>query len=202
MIDFCGSINYDYDSDRDNCECDGMCRCRKIRNVQLKEVYLSGVIEKIKYEFKLKDSDSYFIDRIVRNLKMWDISKYDSYIESGWYGEELGKITFNNEDDLNHTLIQLMKLKTTDDKLRFVLKDEYSHIPPHYANLSFVERIISKDSIELGKMIKKEDSYLNYEVSYPIGVVRKVSAKGYQVMDGNHRIASAKEDKIKVFVGE
>jgi len=52
---------------------------------------------------------------------------------------------------------------------------------------------ISKEQLIVSdQMIRRENIYSEYDVDYPLGIVRKASKDQYQIIDGNHRIMNNK----------
>jgi len=204
-INFLYCVQYNSETDTSNCECEGMCRCRKIKNCKIESVDIKSITEKIREHCKMQKEDLYFIERIVVYYKLYDVSKYDCEIGNGYYGEEVNGI-FIDDEALLKTVNEFKQLKKLNDKIFFVLKLEYSFIPKQY-KLDFKKGTISKDElITPNEMVRRENIYSDYDVEYPLGIVRRASKSQYQIIDGNHRIMNNKNGDVNgdilVYIGE
>lgn len=108
--DFYG-VDYSYD-DRYNheeygCSREGICRCRRIYNVQIHDVKLDEVVEAYVYNFqKLPRPQQEQLRLIAISEGAHEPSNYEANVIGGYYGDEVGRITFANHGSLSRKIQQ------------------------------------------------------------------------------------------------
>lgn len=209
--DFHYNCEYDYSTSNDcedhGCNEEGICRCGRIEDFEIKSVELNDVANIVGNDLAENDEFTrYCIDRIFHALKLWDVSKWDYSIEHGYYGQEIEWIKIDSDVrvELYDAILEVMTAKTNKDKLFSVLKLEYGHvldILESFDNWGIVR--VPVDQIRAGatkhyvrldsKIVKTYDKY-----ELPIGVcIKGLKTPKYRLIDGYHRYASAVNRKVK-----
>lgn len=207
-MDFHYLVDVDYDSSRSNCSCDGYCRCSRITNVKINPITEEQLQEIVKYlcnKYKIKDAiHQYGIDRIVHLLKMYDTNKYEINVGSGYYGEEIRNVFFNNDKHLEKMIDKLLK---SAEPVEYLLELEYSNVLPCLENLKWEIKEVPFEKVRFGQkyhMMKIQcDNPYDGEVHNIIGITTYKTGY-YQLWDGYHRYAAAKEqspETVCVLVG-
>ena len=215
--DFHYNCEYDYSNSRDcedhGCNEEGICRCGRIEDFEIKSVELNNIANCIGDNLAENDEFTrYCIDRIFHALKLWDISKWDYSIEHGYYGQEIEWVKIGNDTRslLYDAILEVMTAKTNKEKLFSVLKLEYGYVLDTLAQFDNWEIIkvpvkqiragAIKHYVKLDAEIVK--TYDKYEL--PIGIcIKGLKTPKYRLMDGYHRYASAvnrKVEEVKVIV--
>lgn len=193
-------VEADYDTER-NCEangCDSICRCNTITNIQITDIhdpYLSIKEDSGKngrwVNYKPTDIELYCIDRIkvytgVYERDNWDIDSFRSY-----YGDELGPGTFNNSDELENRVKQMIEMDDDLDKVLFVLNLEYNFTADTIKDCNTAEVItVDKKGVitrfnEDGFVRKNDTKYpRDIDTNIPVCVVREE----LRLVDGNNRM--------------
>ncbi len=201
------SVEYDYEYVRDCIVggCDSICRCGRYENlwvtkafphigsVTVQEFYedARGVTRRQKYKFSTVER--YCIDRLLRVFKAYDHTLYTANVEDGYYGEEIGSVSFDNSQQLISSIQGLIEIKSDLEKILYTLKAEYSFILPQLESM----KVFSIEELEL-KRIELNDEYLyrlkkSQDQAYyfaediPVGVVLRKSDGGIKMIDGYHR---------------
>jgi hypothetical protein len=208
-------INFEYcidcETNRGSCteHCESICRCTKI-DPTITSVNLSAIADKLMKHMKNKNvfpkkttiEQEYAVDRLVRIHKMYEPEIYHIFVVGGYYGEEIGEITMN-EDVLNEfakDANKIAKIKNTKDIMRFLLEKEYGYLLDCLKDKVWTIEEVALDSIILGQKdhYKKRDKkivkqYVDDPVDrkFPIGVVVEDSGR-FRLIDGYHRYAAAK----------
>lgn len=203
-------VEIDYHSGRHGCNCDGMCRCSTIEGAHVKEVSIKSVVEHIKKENKIKCSEleDYCMDRLARAYKMYNPDTWEVEVCTGYYGEEIKAVTFNNYSDLCKALNEMLEIKSAKNKIEYILKKEYGYLLESLKKAKYLIETIPTDSIllksntEYVKKVSPEDFYSDTEYKLIRGIVRpEDGVKGkYRLIDGFHRVITTKKKEIKVLV--
>ena len=205
------SLRYvvDYDYERSACTCDDyICRCTTIESAWIEESSINGLIDFLFRTYGLSESyiDRYCFDRICHIFKIHDTDYFDIDIVRGYYGEEIGEITFDNEEKVRNAFENLLTIDSVIDKIKFCLKLEYGYL------IDCVESATSAAIVEVNpadivpaqreyfvRMNKTiHEAYKGY--SLPIGVCVRDGSK-YRLLDGYHRLAANKDrDKADIIL--
>lgn len=218
MIEVSGNyrwcVDAEYDTER-NCElngCDSICRCTTITNLNIVDVgdpYItikedSGKNGRWK-QYKPSDIELYCIDRIKVYTGVYDKYNWDTYVVSGYYGDELGPGTFDHADLLESRIKEMIEMDKDLDKVLFVLNLEYNFTADTIKNCNMAEVItVDKKSVitrfnEEGFVKKNDTKYpRDIDTKIPVCVVREE----LKLVDGNNRMLDVlynyPDKKIKV----
>ena len=198
-------LDYDYDEyhpcrhGSDCCDND-YCTCGQITNTRVKDSITFSL------PLKLKTIDQYYFDRVIRLSAALDPESWDVGVVSGYYGQEIGKITLDSSVEAE--ILQRLNVpdKTSDvDKIKKLLEFEYGYVLPVLEPMNKVKIVdVNPKNLLLfndryyGKA--KNNLYDDYDL--PVCVVRKDPAKRgkYIVIDGYHRLSSnMNKQKVQVF---
>jgi len=207
-------VDADYDTYRD-CEangCDSICRCSTITNVEIESVsdpYITIKEDSGKngrwVNYKPSGIELYCIDRIKVYTGVYEKDNWDIDVCSGYYGDELGPGTFNNDDLLENRIKEMIEMDNDLDKVLFVLELEYNFTADTIkdCNTAEVISINKKDVVtrfnENGFVRKNDTKYpRDIDTKIPICIVRE----GLELVDGNNRMLDVlhnyPDKKIKV----
>ncbi len=228
----CVSKTYNtyYDCESYGCDTEGICRCGTIEDACIESVDVGRLGAEIynlyfvdnssvgsKRDNKIrhllygsnKEFDLYTIDRILRNVKIWEDDKWDIGVSGGYYGDEiedihLTKLVASKIDSLINDAFSL----SFNERVEFLLKLEYGYLLERLEGLEF--NLVSLDRAkvifpndEYYKNIKEEhyDHYtdINYKGIRGIAVLKDGV---YKLVDGYHRMSSATSNTVSVIVGE
>ena len=180
-------------------------RHSKIYNEHIVSLELDSII-KLLFEVIVDDPEKqsnitkYCFDRICRINKIWDKSEYEITTCSGYYGEEINEVFFQNEYDIEKDWEEIKDLPPTD-QIKAVLKMEYGYVLPQLLPLENVTIIrINKNQLQIpnNEYYHRMDrdvlkSYENY--NGPLGVITDTGNGRYRLIDGNHRVATNAADE-------
>lgn len=201
-----------------NCQggCDPYCRCSRIVGQQVDKIDIHAVVEKLRHEFchgnkvdiykkgkvSVADAVGYFINRIASIRRLYDVSTYQVEVCDGYYGQEIKGAYLEKNDSLDKDFQFLLdNYNDLTSLVKYLLNEEYSFLPEQYEMLNFEIQTVSKDELPKPKFMKNQECTL--DLSLPIGVYSRLG-KGYQLIDGNHRLAAAlknNKDLFKIIVG-
>jgi hypothetical protein len=218
---------YDYIYDCESHGCDSICRCSSIDNVTINKIDIPAIVERIYQNYidindlvnqrdnKLKsilfgtgkELDIYTIDRVIRKYKLFDEYSWDIDICGGYYGEELDGINICKsiarkiEDELNIAF----SIDELNGRIEYLLGLEYGLLLPELENCNYEIVELDKSDVVFGSTnhynkVKQKDLTHYDEKNYDgiRGVVLEKDGK-LRVIDGYHRIHSAKGPIVKVF---
>lgn len=188
--DYHYSVDVKYDESRScsesGCDEEGICRCGKIHNARVEKIESSFV-----GEFDLdNDFDKYIFERIIRLLDRNGKLNWEVNVSGGYYGQEIESVHLLNEEVVLDALSSLKSMTSDAEKLKWVLTEEYGHIPDHY----------KFDKIEIvdvpAHLLIYQKTYGGYRVNKdrPVCIVRQ-EGKKFRVIDGNHRVNFVKMDQ-------
>jgi hypothetical protein len=211
------SAEYDYDYVRD-CStygCDSICRCGRYENLRVTAVTPSVANFEIERPYKDKAGrtrkkayavstiESYCIDRLLRIFKAYDPSLYTVSTSSGYYGEEIDGIHFDQPLALCTAVQQVLLLEKDVDKVKFVLQQEYQFLLPQVKAASRVDvRVVELSQVglneEYASRLKKDALAQTYAFAdeVPVGILRKVTG-GFMLVDGYHRFHALLQGAVK-----
>ena len=218
MIKVSGSyrwcVDVDYDTHRDcaSNSCDSICRCSTITNLEIENVsdpYITIKEDSGKngrwVNYKPSDIELYCIDRIKVYTGVYEKDNWKIGVVNGYYGEELGPGTFNNDDLLENRIKEMIEMDNDLDKVLYVLNLEYNFTADTIKNCDMAEVItVDKKSVitrfnESG-FVRKNDSTYPREINTKIPVC--VVQEELKLVDGNNRMLDVlynyPDKKIKV----
>lgn len=195
------ACSYDYDRTMCTGRCDDYCRCRQIINTKIIEVkpdFIKNVIDIP----KISALDKYCLHRLLISSGVMDKDNWEVKVVGGYYGDEIDGSKFSKENELFKNIENLLSLSNID-KIKEVLKQEYGYLLPKLepmtavseitANINDIECFNEDYSRKLDKNIV--DKYNDYTglraVCYFVG-------NKFRVIDGYHRMASARNIKMKI----
>lgn len=202
----------DYESDGYGCvhECDtdDYCRCATYNNLRaanfnakaLVEHFLAPTSRKlIQAEVEDMTFMDYCVDRIISVSKITE-ENFDISVSPGYYGEEIRSITMENDVFLYlEEQIEELAVLSPSDRVRHVLKEEYSYLLPEIATAEFEERVVPTDQLRFPsttQMIKASLIHPPPPPVYQIGIYRQVTKDKYEVVDGYHRLNATLTSKV------
>jgi len=219
-------VGYDYRSETncDNYGCDDYCRCGVIVDQTITSVDVQDITDEI-YKLYFDDSpstkrdnkinsiifgtgkeiDLYTIDRILRFHKIWKDHVFDIGIDGGYYGQEIGDITFDNAiaNKIESEIDKAFAISDINERIKYLLELEYGYLLPELDGCKYELATIDLEDVVFGsdghyRKIQKEDldHYTDYYYKGIRGVVRKSGDK-YKIIDGYHRIYAATLRKIQ-----
>lgn len=199
-LDFQYILDCDYDySCRGQCYPDDYCRCATYENLTLEPVtqsQLEGVTKHYTEEWYIKGEHmDYCLDRLFRFYKGYDPSNWYIGVENGYYGEEIGSITFDKEDEFRTSVKVLLGMKP-NERIEQLLFMEYGSLPDTLKGLEWsVEKHSASDimtgdtptsDIDNMRALKARDEvYEGY--TGIIGLVTEINGR-YKLIDGHHRL--------------
>jgi hypothetical protein len=194
-------IEYDYGYDY-HCEeygCDMVCRCGTIENLEIIEVNIMGIVEKISNGELFS---SYCVDRILRHFKIWNTDYWTLDIQHYYYGEEIFGAEHDNESVIDEHLLECLTLPASE-KIPYVLELEYGYLLDEAKNRAWTIETVKREDIQIGSEYHKAQSIEEYKPNaydLPVCVVLKIDGE-LRIIDGYHRLNSNKQDEIDIIVG-
>jgi hypothetical protein len=219
--------DYQYDCHNSGCNDEGICRCGSIHNECISKIDIPAIVERIYIDYvgdndlvtqrdnKLKsilfgtgrELDIYTIDRIVRKYKLYDDYSWDIDICGGYYGQELDGINIvkNIANKIQDELNIAFSIDELNGRIEYLLGLEYGSLLPELENCNYEIVELDKSDVVFGSTnhydkVKQKDLTHYDEKSYDgiRGVVLEKDGK-LRVIDGYHRIHTAKGPMVKVF---
>lgn len=209
----------DYDYERSQCTCDAYergdyCRCTTIDRAWVESINTKAVIKHL-YERHGKESsevNEYCFDRICVAFKIYDKDYYTVESCSGYYGEEIGGVYFENEEKVVEAYNEVLKFSSNIEKIKYVLELEYGYLLDRIACMKAA--LIEEVSTEKIKLPQKEYFVrLSKEVvedykdrKLPIAVCIKNKDRFYDafdtytLVDGYHRFVANKERRTNKII--
>lgn len=199
-----------------SCCDDDYCRCGEITIDGIAKVNPLGIIHSCfpseKCILNIEDNQSflYAMERlfILSDLDSKD-SAWDISIEDGYYGQELGdcKLQSKLAEKLQAQGLALIGMKR-EERINSVLLEEYGWLLPHVEDVTYSVESISMDLVRPSDTWKRRFSNVDHDKwelqdDIPQGIVRVVPNGRYKIVDGHHRILSAREagkKEIRVYV--
>lgn len=203
----------DYDYDRSGCTCGamyGVCRCTTIVNTWINKVNVHEVVERLYREHSRDDSEinKYCFDRICYAFKVYDKYFYEVETGSGYYGEEVYGVWFDNEERIVNAYNEMLTRNTVLEKIQYCLKREYGYLIDCVKSATSAAIIeVSPNSIcppqkEYFVKVDKNviEEYKNRDL--PIAVCIR-DGDYYRLIDGYHRfVANNDRDIVEIIILE
>ena len=212
-FDFQYYVEYEIETER-NCfsnGCDGICRCSTIDSWKITQgASVSRVVKEL-FRYKAKDELlQYCVDRLFRLNKADDTDNYELRIGGGYYGEEVHGASFNYAQKVANAAQKLLPM-TVNEKVEFILLEEYGHLIPRLTGLNYELIEVDVDKVKVPNQnyltrINKDrvDMYEGQLTDdYPICVCVN-NGNHYDLVDGYHRLTAWKKlghKKIKIITG-
>lgn len=146
--------------------------------------------------------EKYCIDRLMRIYKTWDTNLYNATVVAGYYGEEIGEITFLKNQELLNSIIDIFTMVNDLERVKAVLNKEYKFLLDVVKNANSLKI----EQIYLNKIVFNEDylsrlkneDYPKYIMEkVPCGILTKNNDGTYRLIDGYHRYLEMLDTKIK-----
>jgi hypothetical protein len=207
-IDFRYCVDVDYESDYSGCTCEDYCRCGRIVNTRVNDLDCSKVnyiSERILKETDLhlddKDLALFIVQRLAVCNKIYSGGIWEVSICGGYYGQEIGdvNIDISTSHKLEGEIKECFALKTITEQMLFLLKKEYGYVLPVLEDKEAAIKKVALKNVVLGNdeyYRKLGDSNLYARYKGICGVVIAINKK-YRLIDGYHRINSAKQENLR-----
>ena len=201
----------DYDYERSECHCnDEYCRCTTIEHAWVDKINVHKVIEELYRRHSRTDSDidKYCFDRICYAFNIYDKDYYEVETGSGYYGEEVYGVYFENERNIFEAYYEMLAKNTVLEKIQYCLKREYGYLidcVKSATNASIIK--VSPNDICLPQteyFIKLKSKVIEEykDRDLPIAVCIKDGNK-YRLIDGYHRfVANQERNSVDIIVLE
>jgi hypothetical protein len=232
--------NTNYDCNSSGCDEEGICRCGEIQDVEITNINITKIVDVIyedifgpvdrssirdsKLSYLLegfgKEMDLYTIDRILRKYKVYDPSNWKIKTVSGYYGQEIGDVTINDDlaKKVQEKIFEALSIDFLTERVEYLLNLEYGSILPDLQDSLYEIMDVKKDDLVFGSESNKKSSLKeiekyctkvlgyhyddrNYRVSLIKGVVIEKDGK-YRVIDGYHRCLASERKYLKVIVAK
>lgn len=194
----------DYDYERTACICnDWPCRCTSIYDQRVTHININKVMTEIlhnhfKGNTKISEFDLYCFDRICRLNKIWDQYEYTVEVCTGYYGDEINGVYFDNESVVISHFERVLEMANDLQKLKYILELEYGYVIDFVQNATSVSILECSPSMVISAQdtyyhrLEKDvvESYKDYNL--PCAVCKK-RGDHYVVIDGYHRVAAAQD---------
>jgi len=202
-------VDCDYDSHypchngSDCCDND-MCRCGQITNIRITKKDYLGVFDMIVADGKNKEFNKILAFMLLKNL-IRD-AEFDAPVSGGYYGEEIGSVKPENEQEIKNLLAQFNSLSTSpDEQLLLVLGKEYGYVLPRLkllkgwsykriplGEVKFTEEVLMRTSNDI---VSRYENFIfesdrKDDPHFP-GIICDESNK---IIDGYHRLAACKRN--------
>ena len=210
-------VDYDYIRSECTCnayECNDYCRCTTIERAWVESINVNLIIYKLykKYCEEHSDINEYCFDRICSAFKIYDKDYYEVESCGGYYGEEIGGVYFENEKKVVEAYNELLGLETDLDKIRYVLKLEYSYLLDRlmYMTSAAIEEV-NTEKIKLPQQeyfvkLSKEIIEDYKDRKLPVAVCIKHKDRfhdafdTYTLIDGYHRFIANQDRKANKII--
>jgi hypothetical protein len=207
-FEYIASIEYDTIShcEENGCQEEGMCRCSTIENTRIEKEIDTAALAVSILPPKSSLINEYCVERILRINHVYDPELYEVCVTGGYYGEEIGEVILDWRvaRTCDKQIVDMLALKTDDEKILYVLKLEYGYVLEGLEKLHFTIRKVDKKDIFFpqegyAKRLDPDmlERYEKWEL--PRGICVEDNGK-YKVVDGYHRCTAGK-GKIEIIVG-
>jgi hypothetical protein len=205
------------------CDDEGICRCGKIVDKEVRGVDISKIVEKI-YNLLFENTkitkrnnkinqvlygvtdeiDFYTIDRIIRSNKIWEDYKWDIKVSGGYYGQEIDGVFLEESvaKKIESQIYEAFSYTDIKSRVEWLLKLEYGDLLPELENKEWsVIRVQKSDIIlassgHLEKVSKKDLGYYSTKNYAGIRGVAIRKSEKFRLIDGYHRVTSADGDLL------
>jgi len=188
-------------------------RCTTLENLRVTKAPSTRFIIHSLFGNRVKDEIlQYCLDRILKLEGADDPNNFTAHASHGYYGEELGDVSFNRRNQVTKKIGDLLFLKTDTARIEFILIEEYSKLLPKMNGLKYSSMEVNTERVKIPNreyLIKIDKERIEqYKVSlnkeYPICVCIK-EGDFYTLLDGYHRFSaweSLGHKKTKIIMGE
>jgi hypothetical protein len=226
-INFEYCIEYNYSNHKNcadsGCEDEGICRCGRIEDVEIKEVRVNQIASKIysnyfdsskssKRNIKINsilsditpDVDLYTIDRILRVNKIWEEWNWNVNVVGGYYGQEVDGVYLINSFGLKlqSQIDKALSIESFRDRVEFLLNIEYDKVLPELVGRDWKVIDIKKSEISIGSVphlskVKSKELEFYSKDNYSLlrGIVLNTGNK-LRLIDGYHRLSQLTDNDL------
>lgn len=211
--DYRGDRDYDFVYDTvyncDEEDCDGICRCGRIENIHVNHIPVQSLVPMLVHKAAKGFSKSnrifeYCVERILVINKLYDVYLWDVSAVPGYYGEEIGPITFCELTSKKiEEQVKALKKMTTPERVEYVLGLEYKSVLRAVKGRSWsVKQVLRKDVVLRPDTKKRAEGESQFYKGYDglVGVAYQDGVK-YRLVDGYHRFTATDKEKVSLVVG-
>lgn len=211
---YAGGIDYEYESTHDcdgGCQNGDYCRCGRICDARVTTLDVTElknyIVSSLKNEKSLKDTIDdpftvYCIERLMVIHKMYDMENYEVGVSGGYYGEEIGDVTFYNFHAFHQDLSHLVHLNSNKGKMEFILMKEYGKILEKLKDVDWTIENIKLSEIETpneqyaNKLAGEDFEYLLKPSTHGVVLNKDEHKRIFSLIDGYHRYTKNKESQM------
>lgn len=216
--------NYDTHYDCKSYGCDSICRCGRIYNEHVISVDIKAIVDLLIGEY-YNDKDIsakrnstldsilgnigreinyYTVDRILRLNKIYEPTKWNIKVVSGYYGEEIEEVKLYKDiaKKIDKQLEEAFDIVDLSKRVEYLLELEYDYILPELQGCKYELIDVNKDDIIAGssgqyRKVSKEDTEHYNGYNSIKGIVIQNGSK-YRLIDGYHRFFANKNAILNV----
>lgn len=218
-IDFyyCGvdvEYNTEYNCLANGCSEEGICRCCRIYETEVKKIDLGSVINTLSdsikkalkdFRFNMDEEILYYcLDRYLRRCGLENDSSYYIKVSPGYYGDEIDGVYLESYGEMIEEISRLVKLDNLGAVKR-VLEIEYGFLTDFVAKTKKLHVIIVPTSDlkapneDYCRKLDRDaiEKYRSADyMKVPVGVFRD-GLDYYRIIDGYHRFHAMTANKLK-----
>ena len=226
------TVDGNYNCENHGCNDEGICRCYQIDSVSINHVSIRKISSQIFENLFNTASDSwkrdsklfgliynvnplelnylwdYCISRILVINKVWDKSKWISKWSSGYYGDEVDKVSINSVtfSKIKKDLSEIQSINSLPEMIQYLLKREYGKVLDKIIDKNYTIKEVNSEDIyfpqqsHYQKVISKDLSYLQDSREDDIQGICFEENNKYNVVDGYHRLSYYKNKSKKITI--
>jgi len=145
----------------------------------LVEFLINALFDALEKNENVSIIDKYCFNRICRHYKIYDSDVYSVSTRSGYYGEEIDEVTFDNECLVKKSYEECKALSSDAKKILYVLRLEYGYLLEELkdiTNASIIKTPLSSIQIPNKEAFTNAESYIanSYEdYDLPWGIIMR-----------------------------
>jgi hypothetical protein len=142
------------------------------------------------------------VERFLVLNQLYNPDSWEIEVDPGYYGEEIGKITFSKE--LAGELYDSLTIFSSNELIERILRLEYSFLTAKVENKNWSVQTLPLKSIVTpsttqSQAVKRCRSSFYKDRQLPLGIVIKDQEK-YSLVDGYHRLSENNQKEFGLFV--
>ncbi len=209
-LERCSQYHLEIDYDRTDCDgdCSDYCRCTSIIDIHVRSVNYPEVIKKIIPKKEYCTIKGYCAERILHHSGVANADNWYVGTQGGYYGEEIGEVSFEKFDTLKKHFDKVLQNKTAQQMMEALLTLEYGWLLETLAKRKWTVKEIPFKSVNVHQKdyydhkldLEILSSYSGWE--FPLGIC-VAEGDGYRLIDGHHRFhenTSPKKRKVTMVV--
>ena len=220
-FDFRHCLDVDY-NETTNClvnQCGTICKCgvidpkvTKVRDISYisnslladrslrVKLSISDYQKRYSKEKRLDIFFKYCVDRLVRIHKLFDPRVWETSVQGGYYGQELGSVT--PPDEFQNDVKTLRDL-SPNRKIEFVLEKEYGYLLNRIKHKTWKTQKVPKALVVPQNETYRKKISLDYRLckDLPIGIYIK-NGQEFELIDGYHRLVSSNRKEVEIIYCE